>query len=412
MLSDSMPMIILLGFLIMMSGYFSATETAFSSVNKIRLKNMSQMGDKRARLTLNLAEDYDNLLSTILIGNNIVNIASSSLATVLFVKFYGDAGVAISTAVMTVLVLIFGEITPKSIAKEMPEKFAMFSAPYIKTLMIVLAVFNWIFALWKKLIGKFIKVSEDKGITEEELITIVEEAAEDGGIEQHESELIRSAIDFTDIEVAGVLTPRTEVVAVELGESLEEIKAKFAESGYSRLPVYRETMDDVIGVIHIKDVFTLVGEDITNIIKPVLYITDQVKVSKLLPSLKEQKCHLAIVTDEYGGTMGIVTLEDVIEELVGEIWDEHDDIVREIEQTGEYTYVVEGSSSVEKMFKLFDMDSEVDSATVHGWVTSVLEDWPKAGDKFEFERLRVTILEVEERMAKKVEITYTPETEE
>ena len=412
MLSDSMPMIILLGFLIMMSAYFSATETAFSSVNKIRLKNMSQMGDKRARLTLNLAEDYDNLLSTILIGNNIVNIASSSLATVLFVGFYGDAGVAISTAVMTVLVLIFGEITPKSIAKEMPEKFAMFSAPYIKTLMIVLAVFNWIFALWKKLMGKFIKVSEDKGITEEELITIVEEAAEDGGIEQHESELIRSAIDFTDIEVAGVLTPRTEVVAVELGESLEEIKAKFAESGYSRLPVYRETMDDVIGVIHIKDVFTLVGEDITNIIKPVLYITDQVKVSKLLPSLKEQKCHLAIVTDEYGGTMGIVTLEDVIEELVGEIWDEHDDIVREIEQTGEYTYVVEGSSSVEKMFKLFDMDSEVDSATVHGWVTSVLEDWPKAGDKFEFERLRVTILEVEERMAKKVEITYTPENEE
>ncbi len=412
MLSDSMPMIILLGFLIMMSAYFSATETAFSSVNKIRLKNMSQMGDKRARLTLNLAEDYDNLLSTILIGNNIVNIASSSLATVLFVKFYGDAGVAISTAVMTVLVLIFGEITPKSIAKEMPEKFAMFSAPIIKTLMIVLAIFNWLFAQWKKLISKFINVSEDKGITEEELITIVEEAAEDGGIEQHESELIRSAIDFTDIEVAGVLTPRTEVVAVELGESLEEIKAKFAESGYSRLPVYRETMDDVIGVIHIKDIFTLASEDITNIIKPVLYITDQVKVSKLLPSLKEQKCHLAIVTDEYGGTMGIVTLEDVIEELVGEIWDEHDDIVREIEQTGEYTYVVEGSSSVEKMFKLFDMDTEVDSATVHGWVTSELEDWPKAGDKFEFERLSVTILEVEERMAKKVEITYTPENEE
>jgi len=410
--SDSMPMIILLGFLIMMSAYFSATETAFSSVNKIRLKNMSQMGDKRARLALNLAEDYDNLLSTILIGNNIVNIASSSLATVLFVGFYGDAGVAISTAVMTVLVLIFGEITPKSIAKEMPEKFAMFSAPIIKTLMIVLAIFNWIFAQWKKLISKFIKVSEDKGITEEELITIVEEAAEDGGIAQHESELIRSAIDFTDIEVAGVLTPRTEVVAVEIGESLEEIKAKFAESGYSRLPVYRETMDDVIGVIHIKDVFTLVGEDITDIIKPVLYITDQVKVSKLLPSLKEQKCHLAIVTDEYGGTMGIVTLEDVIEELVGEIWDEHDDIVREIEQTGEYTYVVEGSSSVEKMFKLFDMDNEVDSATVHGWVTSELEDWPKAGDKFEFERLSVTILEVEERMAKKVEVTYTPETEE
>ena len=412
MLSDSMPMIILLGFLIMMSAFFSATETAFSSVNKIRLKNMSQMGDKRARLTLNLAEDYDNLLSTILIGNNIVIIASSSLATVLFVKFYGDAGVAISTAVMTVLVLIFGEITPKSIAKEMPEKFAMFSAPIIKTLTIILAIFNWLFAQWKKLISLFIKVSEDKGITEEELITIVEEAAEDGGIEQHESELIRSAIDFTDIEVAGVLTPRTEVVAVEIGESIEEIKARFAESGYSRLPVYRETMDDVIGVIHIKDIFTLEGGDITNVIKPVLYITDQVKVSRLLPSLKEQKCHLAIVTDEYGGSMGIVTLEDVIEELVGEIWDEHDDIVREIEQTGEYTYVADGSASIEKVFRLFDMENEVDCATVHGWVTSELEDWPKQGDKFEFENLKVTILEVEERMAKKVEMTYTPPAED
>ncbi|MBR4879970.1 MAG: DUF21 domain-containing protein [Clostridia bacterium] len=412
MLSDSTGLIILLGCLIATSAFFSATETAFSSVNKIRLKNMAQMGDKRARLTLNLAEDYDNLLSTILIGNNIVNIASSSLATVLFVGFYGDAGIAISTAVMTVLVLIFGEITPKSIAKEMPEKFAMFSAPFVKTLMIVLAIFNWIFAQWKKLISRFIKVSDDKGITEEELITIVEEAAEDGGIDEHESELIKSAIDFTDLEVSGVLTPRTEVVAIELGESLEEIKEKFAESGYSRLPVYRETMDDVIGVVHIKDFFNLKGDDIMSCVKPVLYITDKVKISKLLPSLKEQKCHLAIVTDEYGGTMGIVTLEDVIEELVGEIWDEHDDIVREIEQTGEMTYVVEGSASVEKVFRIFDMENNTDSATVHGWVTSELEDWPKQGDNFEFEDLKVTILEVEERMAKKVQIVHVPKNEE
>lgn len=412
MLSDSTTLIVILGLLIMMSAYFSSTETAFSSVNKIRLKNMAQMGDKRAKLALELADNYDNLLSTILIGNNIVNIASSSLATVLFVGFYGDAGVAISTAVMTVLVLIFGEITPKSIAKEMPEKFAMFSAPIIRALMIVLGIFNWLFAQWKKLISKFIKVSEDKGITEEELITIVEEAAEDGGIDRHESELIRSAIDFTDLEVSGVLTPRTEVVCVELGESMDEIKKKFAESGYSRLPVYRETMDDVLGVIHIKDIFTLEGDDIESCINPVLYITDKVKISKLLHSLKEQKCHLAIVTDEYGGTMGIVTLEDIIEELVGEIWDEHDDVVREIEQTGEYTYIADGSASVEKVFKLFDMDNETDSATVHGWVTSELENWPKAGDKFEFEDLKVVVLEVEERMAKKVEITGKPKAED
>ena len=411
-MDSDISLIIFIGLLIVGSAYFSATETAFSSLNRIRIKNLAQNGNKRAALVLELCEKYDKLLTSILVGNNIVNILSSSIATTLFVAYFPRQGVALSTIVMTVIVLIFGEITPKSIAKEMPEKFAMFSAPVIKTLTIILAIFNWIFAQWKKLIGLFIKVSDDKGITEEELITIVEEAAEDGGIEQHESELIRSAIDFTDIEVAGVLTPRTEVVAVEIGESIEAIKARFAESGYSRLPVYRETMDDVIGVIHIKDIFTLEGGDITNVIKPVLYITDQVKVSRLLPSLKEQKCHLAIVTDEYGGTMGIVTLEDVIEELVGEIWDEHDDIVREIEQTGEYTYVADGSASIEKVFRLFDMDNEVDSATVHGWVTSELEDWPKQGDKFEFENLKVTILEVEERMAKKVEMTYTPPAED
>lgn len=409
MSGDSITLIIILALLILVSAFFSATETAFSSLNRIRLKNMAQLGNKKAKLALELSADYGNLLSTILIGNNIVNIAASSIATVLFVAHYGDAGVALSTAVMTILVLIFGEITPKSIAKELPESFAMFSAPIIKVCMVLLKVFNWLFSQWKKLISGFIHVKSDKGITEEELITIVEEATHDGGIDQHEGELIRSAIDFTDLEVSGVLTPRTEVVAVEEGDSLEEIRTKFSESGFSRLPVYRETMDNIIGVIHIRDIFTFKENDkLSDYIKPVLYITEKVKISKLLPSLKEQKCHLAIVTDEYGGTMGIVTLEDVIEELVGEIWDEHDDIVREIEQVGEHTYRADGSASLEKVFRLFDMTNESDNATVNGWVTSELEKWPMAGDSFEFENLKVKILEVEEHMVKKIEITAVP----
>ena len=400
---------------VIMSGYFSATETAFNSLNMTKIKIAAEKGDKRAALIIRLLDDYNRLLTTILVGNNIVNIALSSMATVLFIELLGgEIGATVSTAVITVVVLIFGEITPKSIAKESPEAFARFSAPIINFLAIILTPINFLFAMWKKLVSLVVKSSEEEVVTEEELLSMVDEGEQSGTIGEQESELIRNAMELNENDCADIATPRVDIEAVGKDWSKEEVAEVFVETGYSRLPVYVDSIDNIIGIIHRTDFYNNYDmENISDLVltKPV-FVPTTMKLGALLKLLQKSKCHMAVVTDEYGGTMGIVTLEDVIEELVGEIWDEHDDIVREIEQTGEYTYVADGSASIEKVFRLFDMDNEVDSATVHGWVTSELEDWPKQGDKFEFENLKVTILEVEERMAKKVEMTYTPPAED
>lgn len=288
--SHSITMIIVIATLILMSSYFSATETAFSSLNRIRLKNLANH-DKKAKLALSLSENYDMLLSTILIGNNIVNIVSASLATVLFVKYYDNAGVTISTIVMTVLVLIFGEISPKSLAKESPESFAMFSAPMIRFFMFIFTPLNFIFMQWKNILSKIFKVSEDRRITEDELLTIVDEAQNEGGIDEHEGELIRSAIEFNDLDVNDVLTPRVDVVAVDITYSNEEIDELFTESGYSRMPIYKNSIDNIMGVLHEKN-FNLYlkgkGRSIEDIIKPVVFATPTMKISKLLKLLQKQ----------------------------------------------------------------------------------------------------------------------------
>lgn len=398
-------LILLLAALILMSAYFSATETAFSTINKIRLKNMMNNGNKKAKLVLELVDDYDNILSTILIGNNIVNIASASIATVIFVEHFGDTGVTISTIVMTVLVLIFGEISPKSLAKESPESFAMFSAPILKFFTIILLPLNFLFSLWKKLLSKIIKVGESRGITEEELITMVEEATQEGEIEQHEGELIRNAIEFNDLDVSDVLTPRTELTAVSEHESIERIHLYFAESEYSRLPVYRDSIDNIVGVIHLKDFFRRTSDDLYNIIKPVVHTIETEKISRLLPLLQEKKCHLAVVADEYGGTMGIVTLEDIVEEIVGEIWDEHDEIIKDYEQIEDNSYIVNGSASVEKLFRILGINKAANTATVNGWVTKQLGHWPDIGDSFIYQNIKVEILDVESRKTKQIKVT-------
>ncbi len=256
--NNSLPMIIILILLIIMSGFFSATETAFSSLNKIRLKNLANNGNKRSQITLDLVENYDKVLSTILIVNNIVNIISASLSTIIFVNTFGDAGITISTIVMTILVLIFGEISPKSLAKEAPESFAMFSAPILKILIFLLTPLNFLFLFWQDFIAKVFKISSDRSITEEELITIVKEAEEDGGIDAQEGELIRSAIEFNDLIVTDVLTPRVDLAAVSSADDNETISNIFLETGFSRLPVYLDSIDNIIGVITHKDYFNYV----------------------------------------------------------------------------------------------------------------------------------------------------------
>ncbi|MBQ5782355.1 MAG: HlyC/CorC family transporter [Oscillospiraceae bacterium] len=404
---DSISLLIII-ICIIMSAYFSATETAFSSLNRIRIKNMAEKGNKKAQLVLSMSENYDSMLSTILIGNNIVNILSASLATVLFVGWLGnEAGPSAATAVITVVVLIFGEVTPKSIAKESPEKFAMFSAPFLRVLMFVLTPFNLLFGLWKKLISLIVKSDENRSITEEELITIVEEAEQEGGLDEEESTLIRSAIEFSEIEVKDILTPRIYIEGVPEDATEDEIAALFTETGYSRLPVYKDTVDHITGVIYHKDFYNYIyrtGKDISGIIRPAIFVTPNKKIDELLKELQMQKSHIAFILDEYAGTIGLVTLEDIMEELVGEIWDEHDDIVEEIIPVSDNEYTVLGSANIEVLFEKFDISEEIDVMTASGWVMNVLERIPAQGDSFEYKNLQVTVTEMDENRVGKIDI--------
>ncbi|MBP3351336.1 MAG: HlyC/CorC family transporter [Lachnospiraceae bacterium] len=407
MQGDTITLIIIV-LCVMMSAYFSATETAFSSLNRIRIKNMADKGNKRAALVAKLSDQYDSMLSTILIGNNIVNIGCSSLATVLCLKWLGeDMGPSISTIATTVVVLIFGEISPKSIAKESPEKFAMFSAPILKVLMVILTPFNYLFGLWKKLLSKIIKSDEDRGITEEEILTIVEEATQEGGIDEEEGSLIRSAIEFREMEAVDILTPRIDVEGVEIHATKEQIAEVFTETGYSRLPVYEDSLDHIVGIIYHKDFHNYVyhtEQEVSSIIRPVRFITKTRKISDLLKELQQEKSHIAVVLDEFGGTVGIVTMEDILEEIVGEIWDEHDEIIQAFEKISEEEYVVLGSANVEKLFEELEIDDEVEVVTVSGWVMNLLERIPKENDKVTYKDWEITVLEMNGKRVEKASV--------
>lgn len=414
-MDDSFGLIFWIIVCIICSAYFSATETAFSSLNRIRLKNLANDGNKRAELTLSVSENYDKLLSSILIGNNVVNIAASSLATILFLKISEAHGAMLSTVVMTVVVLIFGEISPKSLAKETPEAFAMFSAPILRVLMVVLAPFNWVFGQWKVLLNKLFKTKSDHGITEQELLTIVEEAQSEGGIDEQEGDLIKSAIEFNDMEAGEILTPRVDLTAVDIDEDHQVIYNIFMETKFSRIPVYKETIDNIVGVIHQRDFFVMLrtkGKTMEEIIKPAIFVSDSIKISKLIKHLQKSQSHMAIVTDEYGGTMGIVTMEDILEELVGEIWDEHDDVVEDIEKISETEYYISGGADVEEVLELFDMECDVEQNTITGWVMEKLDKMPEVGDVFKEDGLHVTVKEMDGRRVGKVLMQYTPPIEE
>lgn len=394
---------------IIMSAYFSATETAFSSLNRIRIKNMAEKGNKKAKLVLRLSENYDSLLSTILIGNNIVNIASASLATVLFVKWLGnDMGPSISTAVTTIVVLIFGEVTPKSIAKETPEKYAMFSAPFLNILMVLLTPFNFLFRQWKKLLSKMIKSADESGITEEELLSIVEEAKADGGIDEQENMLIRSALEFTEQEAVDILTPRVDIAAVSTETTKEEIAAVFADTAYSRIPVFEGTIDHIVGIIYQKDFYNYVyhsDKSISAIIRPTLFVPQNKKIGVLLKELQQKKIHIAVVLDEYGGTVGIITLEDILEELVGEIWDEYDEVSAEIERKSDTEFLVAGSANIEKVFEALNIevtDEEVPSGIVNGWIMHALGRVPEKEDSFSYKEYQITVLKMNEKRVEEV----------
>ena len=383
-----MTLIIALVFLVACSAFFSASETAFSSLNQIRLKSRAEDGDASAARVLAMAEKYDKLLSTILIGNNIVNIAAASIGTILFTRALGaERGATMSTIVLTIVVLIFGEVTPKSLAKEMPETVATAVSPMLNLLMVLFTPLTWLFSQWKRLLGHFVHSTEEDTITEGELMTMVSEAENDGELTDRESELIRSAIEFDDVEVEEILTPRVDVVAVEDNTSLDEVAQTFAESGYSRLPVYHDTIDNIIGVVHEKDFYLArLKKEISleELVKPTLYTTGSTQISQLLRTLREQHHHLAVVVDEYGGTEGIITLEDILEELVGEIWDEHDEATEDFHKQSDGSWIVLGSASVDDLFETLGLpeDEDIDSNTVNGLVQEKTCHLPKVGDRF------------------------------
>ena len=384
----SITLLVALIVLIAFSAFFSASETAFSSLNQIRLKSRAEEGDTSAARVLAMAEKYDKLLSSILIGNNIVNIAAASIGTILFTQMLGaERGATVSTIVLTIIVLIFGEVTPKSLAKEMPEKVATAVSPFLVLLMALMTPLTWLFTQWKKLLGHFVHSGEADTITEGELMTMVSEAENDGELTDRESELIRSAIEFDDVEVEEILTPRVDVVAVEDDIPLEELAQTFAESGYSRLPVYHGTIDNIIGVVHEKDFYIArlkKATKIDDLVVPTLYTTGSTQISQLLRTLREQHHHLAVVVDEYGGTEGIITLEDILEELVGEIWDEHDEVTEDFRKQSDGSWLVSGSASVDDLYEELDLPEEedIDSNTVNGLVQEKTCHLPKVGDRF------------------------------
>jgi putative hemolysin len=399
-------LITILVILILFSGIFSATETAFSSLSSIKLKFLIEKGNQRAKKTLHFAEQFESLLVLILVGNNIVNILSASLATVLFIRYFMDLGVTISTVVMTILVLIFGEITPKTFAKTRPEQFAMWITPLIQLLNFIMYPITILFIGIQRLFTKAFKTTKSV-FNDEELMTFVNEIEKEGGITTNERDLIQKVIDFDELKVDSILTPRIDVKAIELSDDIEAIKKEFELSGYTRLPIFDGDLDHIIGIIHYKDFMKDViskNKSLKSAMKLPIEVTEYMRVVDLMQLLQSKKEHLAIVKDEYGGTLGIASLEDILEQLVGDIWDEHDDVSAEILTINDHTYHVSGSAEVEEVLKYLKIDFDTDAQTMNGFVQEQLGVIPRIHQRFQLENYEFKILKANHKMVQLIEI--------
>ena len=393
---------------LILSAYFSATETAFSSANSTRLKTLAEKGSKKAKLACELLEHYDKLLSTILIGNNIVNILMASIGTVLFVRHYGDAGATISTIVVTVVVLVFGEISPKSVAKDCAERFAMFSAPILRVFLFVLTPLNFLFSLWKKLLAKVFRLNGESKMSQEELLMLVDEVQQDGSIDKNEGELLKNAIDFSEQQAQDILIHRVDLAALPITASKEEVAALFTETKYSRLLIYQDSIDHILGTVHQKDFYVGCGiteKPLAEIIVPPLFVLENEPISRLLKTLQKAKTHVAVVVDEYGGTCGIVTMEDILEELVGEIWDEHDEIEVFIRKTGANTFLVDSSMDFDEFAAYFQLKADSEMTSVSGWVMEQFGRVPESGERISAGPLDVLVTKVDNHRIEEIQIT-------
>ena len=393
---------------LILSAYFSATETAFSSANSTRLKTLAEKGSKKAKLACELLEHYDKLLSTILIGNNIVNILMASIGTVLFVRHYGDAGATISTVVVTVVVLVFGEISPKSVAKDCAERFAMFSAPILQVFLFVLTPLNFLFSLWKKLLAKIFHLNGESKMSQEELLMLVDEVQQDGSIDKNEGELLKNAIDFSEQQAQDILIHRVDLAALPITASKEEVAALFTQTKYSRLLIYQDSIDHILGTVHQKDFYVGCGiteKPLEEIIVPPLFVLENEPISRLLKTLQKAKTHVAVVVDEYGGTCGIVTMEDILEELVGEIWDEHDEIEVFIRKTGANTFLVDSSMDFDEFAAYFQLKADSEMTSVSGWVMEQFGRVPESGERITAGPLDVLVTKVDNHRIEEIQIT-------
>ncbi len=412
--------IALLVILIILSAFFSASETALSSANKIRLRSMADSGSKGAERALRVIKKYDKTITTILIGNNIVNIATSSIATLLTIAIMnninegsGDTyGSLVSTIVVTIVVLIFGEVLPKSIAKDNAESFSIFVSAPISFLMVIFTPFSALFILLKKGVAKLLRTKNSVSFTEEELKAIIEESEDEGVLETQESNLVRSALEFDEITVDEIITPRVSIVAVDISDDIDTVRRKFLSEEYSRMPVYEKTMDNIVGIITEKDFFKAYekyGSDFTisSIVQEIIYLPHMLKISEVLRTMQKEKCHISVVLDQHGGTLGIVTLEDILEELVGEIWDESDEVKSPVTSVSENVFDIYGDvslNSLRRWFDSHDIELEIDSEahTVAGWVLELFGSIPKNGDVHQTDEYTVTILEAANLRVSKV----------
>jgi Hemolysins and related proteins containing CBS domains len=404
----------LLFVLLVLSAFFSATETSYTTSNRIRLKAMAEDGNAAAKRVLKLTENYDKFISTVLVGNNIVNIGSASIAAILFTRFFPEeTAAAISTVVMTLIILVFAETLPKSISKVHAEKIAMALSSVVDLFVILFSPVVFVLMMLIRLTGTK-KGAESPSVTEDELKYIIESIEEEGILEESESDLVQSALDFDETTVQEIMTPRSSIVAVNIDDSPDAVIQQIIREGYTRMPVYRETVDTIIGVVNVKDILVraAIGKRIVlkHLIKPVTFVYLTMNISSLLDELRQNKTHLVVVVDDYGSTRGIVTMEDILEELVGEIWDEYDEIVDEITSLGDDVYEVSGNTNLEDLFETLEIDDknfECDYNTAGGWALAVFERIPKVGEAFSYKNLKVTILEADDQRVLKLKLEKT-----
>lgn len=391
--------------LLVLSGLFSACETAFSSVNKIRLKSDAMQGNRRAQQALELAESFEKALTAILIGNNLVNILSASIGTILFTQWFGEGGVGISTMAMTVLVLIFGEILPKNYAKNHAEQMAIFFTVPLRALIFILTPLIFLFNSLAKLVQN---QSAAPSVTEDELKVIVEQIEEEGVLEEQESDLVRSALEFDEISVDEVLVPRVRVTAIQRNTPISEIKAIFLSEQYSRLPVYDDSIDDIIGFITEKDFFGLLeqkGSDIQPILQNILRLPEFARISEAMRQMQRDKSHMALVVDQYGGTKGIVTLEDIIEELVGEIYDEADEVVPLLTRLSDTRFEISGECPISDLLETLELPDDrivTECTSVGGWLTELAGHIAEPGENVSGKWFRMTVMQMQEQRIQRI----------